>query len=259
MQAAELLQQRLRPRPAGRLDIRTRLLHFGLINYAVPAARLAPYIPTQWFDIPEFEINGRALAMLSVVPFVDIDFTFYRLFPWLKFRFPQTNHRVYVTNRATGSPVVWFLGTTLGSPLVHLARALWRIPWHPARYRVDCEHDGRCYGRYRYQIESDWCQAIIDIEDTGQPVSLTDRDRLVLTHPVDGYFYRLDGRVGGYAIWHDLIPLTEARPRRLYFSLYERLGIMDRREMQQPVSVFLCPEVGFDIYMPPRPQKEMQP
>ena len=135
------LEQRLIKRQPGWLDIRSDLRHFALINYAVPPERLAPHIPTDRFEIPTYDINGRQLALLSVVPFVDDDFCFYRLLPWFKFRFPQTNFRVYVIDRATGEPVVWFFGTTLGSRVVSLARALWRIPWHWATYAVDCEYD----------------------------------------------------------------------------------------------------------------------
>ena len=249
------LQQRLNKRPSGLLDIRSDLLHFALINYAVPKSRLQPYIPTERFAIPEFDIDGKQQAMLSVVPFVDADFSFYRLLPWFKFRFPQTNHRVYVIDKATNEPVVWFFGTTLGSLIVHLARALWRIPWYRARYEVDCTFDetiGR-YTSYQMRINSDWCAAEIELEDTGQPVELSDAERLILTHPVDGYFYRLDGRVGTYSVWHELIPLTTGKPRHLYFSLYEELGIMSREEMQKPHSIFLCSRIPFDIYMPPKP------
>jgi len=261
--ASNLLSKHLIKRQAGWLDIRSDLHHFALINYAVPPERLATHIPTERFEIPTYEINGRSLAMLSVVPFVDADFCFYRLFPWAKFRFPQTNFRVYVIDRATGEPVVWFFGTTLGSRVVSLARGLWKIPWHRAKYEVDCEFDednactehGRSghYTHYRFSFQSDWCNAQIEIEDTGIPVELSDEERLILTHPVDGYFYRLDGRVGGYSIWHDIIPLTSGKPRNLYFSLFEDLAVMNRDEMQQPHSIFLCPSINFDIYMPPKP------
>ena len=252
----DMLDQRLKKRQPGWLDIRTDLRHFALINYAVPPERLVPHIPTDRFEIPTFEINGSQLAMLSVVPFVDADFCLYRLLPWFKFRFPQTNFRVYVIDRATGEPVVWFFGTTLGSRVVSLARGLWRIPWHRAKYAVVCEFDeenGR-YAHYHVSIQSDWCNAHIEIEDTGDPVELSDEERLVLTHPVDGYFYRLDGHVGGYSIWHDIIPLSTGKARNLYFSLFEDLAVMNRDEMQQPHSIFLCPSIGFDIYMPPKPK-----
>jgi hypothetical protein len=259
-----LFDQRLFKRKPGWLDIRSDLRHFALINYAVPLERLTPHIPNGRFEIPTYDINGSQLAMLSVVPFVDDDFCFYRLLPWFKFCFAQTNFRVYVIDRVTGEPVVWFFGTTLGSRLVTLARALWKIPWHRAKYEIDCEFDeengctehgrnGR-YTHYRISIQSDWCNAQIEIEDTGNPVDLSDEERLVLTHPVDGYFYRLDGQVSGYSIWHNIIPLTSGKPKNLYFSLFEDLAIMNRDEMQQPHSIFLCPLISFDIYMPPRRQ-----
>ena len=252
---ATILQQRLSKRPSGFLDIRSALLHFALINYTVPKIRLEPYVFSERFEILEFDIDGRQQAMLSVVPFVDADFCFYRLFPWFKFRFPQTNHRIYVIDKVTGEPAVWFLGTTLGSRVVHLARALWRIPWYRACYHVDCAFDETAsrYETYEMRIKSDWCAAQIEIEDTGSPVELSDKERLILTHPVDGYYYRLDGRVGGYAVWHELIPLTSGKPHFLYFSLYERLGIMTREEMQKPHSIFICPRIPFEIYMPPKP------
>ena len=69
--------------------------------------------------------------------------------------------------------------------------------------------------------------------------------QLILTHPVDGYYQRADGRLGGYSVWHERIPLTVGRGRHLYFGLYEQLGLLSRAEMQQPHSVFLCPETEF--------------
>ncbi len=253
MTARDILNHRLQKRKPGRLDVRTSLLHFALINYAVPKERLENHIPVDRFEIPEFEVDGRPQAMLSVVPFVDADFHFYRIAPWFKFRFPQTNHRVYVIDRATGEDVVWFFGTTLGSRIVHLPRLLWRIPWYHASYKIACEYDPQQqrYQTYSVQISSSWCEAQIEIEDTGAPVQVTAEERLILTHPVDGFYDRLDGRTGGYSIWHEEIPLTQANPINLYFSLYERLGIMNRQEMQKPHSIFLCPDIEFDVYMPP--------
>ena len=70
-----------------------------------------------------------------MVPFWDYDFRFAHLAPFLTFQFGQTNHRVYITDRRTGEPAVWFFGTTLGSPVVTIPRLLWRLPWHMARYR----------------------------------------------------------------------------------------------------------------------------
>lgn len=254
------LEARIAARPRGWADAHSTLRHFALINYALPRARLARYIPTDRFEIPEFVIGGEKRALLSAVPFWDHDFRFPRLAPFLKFEFGQTNHRVYITDRRTGEPAVWFFGTTLGSPVVTIPRLLWRLPWHAARYRVDCRYDParRAYDRFAYDVASAWCAARVRVRDTGQPVGVLegfaslDELRLILTHPVAGYYRRLDGALGSYSIWHDAIPMTLGAPEGLYFSLYERLGLLSRAEMQQPHSIFLCPQVAFEIHLPPR-------
>lgn len=246
------------------MDVRATLLHFALINYALPKARLLPHIPEDRFEIAEFSIAGRAMAMLSVVPFLAAAFRFVRLAPFLKFRFGQTNHRVYVTDRRTGEPAVWFLGTTLSSWFVGIPRLLWKLPWQDARYRFDCVYDATrsSYSKFEVEIESEWCAGTVALEDTGKPASLQegfaslDEQELVLTHPVAGYYRRRDGRLGSYSVRHDEIPLTSAVPRRLRFSLYERLGLLSQAEMERPHSVFLCPSIEFDIHLPPRPLQD---
>ncbi len=254
-----LLDRRLTPRPAGRFDVVSRLIHFALITYALPKSRLEPYIPTSRFEIPEFDIGGRRLALMSAVPFVDADFHFIRL-PFFRFHFGQTNYRVYVIDRESGEHVVWFFGTTLGSPVVQVPKRLWRIPWHYGRYQIDCDYDqqlGR-YRSYQYTVDSAWAPARIALEDTGEPLAPVegfaglDEMMLILTHPVDGYFYRSDGRVGNYSVWHEELRCTLGRPRELYFGLYEHLGLLTRAEMQQPHSIFICPETVFTVYLPPR-------
>jgi hypothetical protein len=255
-----LLDRRLVPHRDGWLDVHSTLRHFALINYTLPIARLERYIPTDRFAIATFDIGGERRAMLSAVPFLDWDFHFARLAPFLKFRFGQTNHRAYIINKATGEPGVWFFGTTLGSPVVQIARALWRIPWYPARYRIDCAYNApaRRYDTFRYTITSDWCSARVNIEDTGEPVALAagfasmDAMRLILTHPVDGYFFRRDGTLGTYAVRHDAIQATTGHAKDLYFSLYDRLGLLSPDEMQHPHSIFLMPAIAFRILLPPK-------
>ena len=252
--------QRIADRHLGWMDIRSKLLHFSLINYAVPIDRLRPHIPEDRFEITPFQIGGQTCGLLSVVPFLDDDFHYARLAPYPKFRFAQTNHRVYVIDRATGEHGVWFFGTTLGSWMVYCARTLWRIPWHYAKYDIDCHYDpdaGR-YSRYRFDIKSNWCSGTAELKDTGESMPLLEgfesleQQKLVLTHPVEGFFYRLNGSLGTYSVWHEEIPLTTATGRDLYFSLYETLGILSRDEMAQPHSVLLCPETLFEVHLPPR-------
>ena len=248
-----LLTHRLTPKPSNLLDVRSTLKHFALINYALPKERLEKYIPLDRFEIPEFEIGGRRLGMMSAVPFLDVDFHFINLFPFLKFNFGQTNYRVYVIDKKTGEHCVWFFGTTLGSVIVYAARLLWRIPWHYARFKIECEN-----GRGHYATKSKWGEAQIEIEDTGEVVGVTegfesyDQMKLILTHPVDGFFYRLDGTLGSYSVWHDEMNIRQGRAKNLYFGLYERLGLLTKDEMRRPHSIFLCDEILFDVYLPPR-------
>jgi len=260
------LQNRISARRTGLIDICSDLLHFALITYALPADRLRPYIPDR-FDIPTFPIDRKQLALMSAVPFLDDGFHF-KFLPFLRWTFAQTNYRVYVVDRETGEPCVWFFGTTLGGRLVYLARWLWRIPWHYARYELDCQYDParRAYDHFRLTKTSDWAAAEIDLEDTGEPMGLTpgfsslDEQILILTHPITGYFHRLrrwlslskPAQVGTYSVWHKEIPLTVGRAKRLYFDLYERLGLLSREEMQHPHSVLICPQTTFDVRLPPR-------
>jgi hypothetical protein len=247
-----LLTRRLARNPARLLDVRSTLKHFALINYALPKERLEKYIPLDHFDIPEFQIRGRRLAMMSAVPFLDVDFHFIN-FPLIKFRFGQTNYRVYVIDKRTGEPCVWFFGTTLGSVVVYAARLAWQIPWHYARFKIECEN-----GKWHYATESKWGEAEIEIEDSGEVVSVTegfesyDQMKLILTQPIDGFFYRLDDALGSYSVWHDEMNIRQGRAKNLYFGLYERLGLLSRDEMQKPHSIFLCDAILFDVYLPPR-------
>ena len=258
---SEELDRRIADRRLGWMDVRTKLRHFALINYAVPIDRLRPHIAEERFEIVPFNIGNQTCGLLSVVPFLDVDFHYPRLAPFAKFNFGQTNHRVYVIDRSTGQHAAWFFGTTLGSRLVYLARSFWRIPWHYGSYDIDCKYDSEAgrYRQYRFDIRSPWCSCEIELEDSGKPMALLDgfdsieQQKLVLTHPVEGFFYRIDGRLGTYSVWHDKIPLTTANASSLYFSLYERLKILSRDEMARPHSVLLCPQTLYEIHLPPKP------
>ena len=254
----DLLQQRLRPPRNGWLDVDSTLAHFALITYAIPMQRLAAHIPQDRFEIATFDVGSERRALISAVPFIDADFRF-RVVPFARFGFGQTNYRAYVINKYTGQHGVWFFGTTLGSWVVNIARALWRIPWHSAQYAVDCVYDAaqHRYTRYAMQAQSRWSALRVHLEDSGQPLvthagfESMDAMRLILTHPVDGYFYRLDGALGSYSVWHEVLPLTEAKPTDAYFGVFERLGLLSREEMLHPLSSLVCPTTQFRVLLPP--------
>lgn len=256
----EILSHRLKHRPDGILDVHSTLRHFALINYALPRERLASHLPLDRFEIPEFIVDGEPCALISAVPFVDADFHFARLFPFLQFEFGQTNFRAYVIDKKSGEHCVWFFGTTLGSPIVAFAKKLWKIPWHQASYKCNFSYDEKekRYMNYELSIQSKWCNAEIDLEDTGYDIecpagfSSIMEMQLILTHPIDGYFYRGDGKLGTYSVWHERISFTRGHARNLYFSLFEDLKLLSREEMQRPHSVFICPETEFKVHLPPK-------
>jgi len=258
-EARAILDHRLQPPSTNWLTVETQLRHFALITYALPAERLARHIPSERFDIFTTEINGTSQALISVVPFVDVDFHFMRIAPFAKFHFAQTNYRAYVIDKASGELCVWFFGTTLGSPVVHLPRVLWRIPWHPAHYDIDCAYDANTqrYQRYRMQAKSSWSALHVELHDSGNTarthIGFADEAtfKLVLTHPITGYFYRLDGALGSYRVWHDELTLSEGNATTAYFGVCERLGLLSRDEMLHPISVLMTKQTTFKVLLPP--------
>ncbi len=241
-------------------DVRARLGHFAMVTYAVDPSRLRPLVHPRYELDCITDAKGRKRALISMVPFQDQDFHCVGL-PWARFRFGQTNYRAYIVERSTGKRLVWFFGTTLGSWSVAGPRYLWKLPWHHGRFLFDCEYDddARRYSRYRMRTESDWAPVELELEDTGSaPESLEGFEDLetglaVLTHPLEGAFYRRDGRLGGYGVWHDRLRCTLGRVVRLRVDLFERLGLVDAAEQQKPHSVLIQPETEFTIYLPPRP------
>jgi hypothetical protein len=255
-----LFNERLKRSPAGLLYAKTTLRHFALINYAVSPERLAKFVPDNHFEVARFETKKGPKVFFSVVAFLDVDFNFSRLASGIKFTFYQTNHRAYVIEKKTRQPVVWFFGTNLGSRLVQIPRCLWKIPWHYSKYDADCRFNqtSNRYEKYCYNFESDWCSGKIEIRDTGEPISVMDgfvsldEMKLILTQPVQGFYQRLDGKLGTYQVWHKEMVCTKGISENLYFSLYEKMGLLSKDEMQHPHSIFLCPEIEFDVHLPPR-------
>lgn len=48
----------------------------------------------------------------------------------------------------------------------------------------------------------------------------------ILTHPLDGWFVRPDGRIGQYAVWHERMPLTVGSATRARYAVFEELGLV---------------------------------
>ncbi len=145
------------------IDVVCQFQHFAIITYAVTPERSAGLIPGR-FRLDEVEIDGRAQALISVVPFMDVDFTS-AVFPFPKFQMGQTNYRVYIVDTATGERGVWFLGTTLDSWTVVIPRQIWKLPWHPGQITFDCAYDTQAgrYRRYRMRTDADWGPVVVEL------------------------------------------------------------------------------------------------
>ena len=54
-----------------------------------------------------------------------------------------------------------------------------------------------------------------------------------------------------YRIAHKKMELKIGTTQSMYFSLYERLGLLTKEEMNKPFSIFYLDEIRFDIELPP--------
>ena len=258
IEPARFTPESLRAPKAGGLDVRTTLRHFAIVTYTVECAALERHL-SERFEPERIQTSGGERALISVVPFFDVDFRFVRM-PWPQFSFGQTNYRAHVIDRETRERCVWFFGTCLGSPLIIVPRHLWRLPWHHGRFRFDCDWsrpEGR-YCRYQLQTTSDWAPARLDLQDTGTPVTSLagfpdlETGLVVLTHPLVGYYRRRDTQVGTYRVWHERIEASVANVRDARFPLLERLDLVSPEQQLVPHSVLLQHEIEFTIDLPPR-------
>ena len=251
---SELLTKRL---PSG-IDVETTLANFAIVTYFVEKSALRPHVHERYELDCVTAPDGTQKALISVVPFLDRDFRFICC-PWPRFAFGQTNYRAYVTDSETGEHLAWFFGTSLDSWSVNIPHYLWKLPWHRGRIRFDTQYDQEAsrYTRYRMETQSKWAPAELELKDTGLPpqelAGFEDLETglVLITHPLRGVFYRRDGELGSYSIWHDRIQVTEAKITRASFPLLEKLELVPEGDTAAIHSVLIQPEVDFTIYLPP--------
>lgn len=235
-------------------DATTTLRHFAIITYAVDPAALRALLPAGFS--PEVRVldDGRDVAFVSAVPFVDIDFRAH-FAPFYKIHMGQTNYRAYVWYG--GQRAVWFFGTTLAGPWLWVPRHFWNLPWHAASIAVDAQYgpQGHCR-EYTMAATSDWGAAQLEMRGSSAPMGRLDGfadeedTAVVLTHPLVGYFRRRDGALGSYSVWHDRLALHRADVVHARFDVFERLGLFATGT--PPHSALIQRETEFTIFLPPR-------
>lgn len=258
MQASRKLKDYLieRPQPRG-IDVLCGLKHFAIITYAVPAERFQGVFPER-FQLDTVEVNGKEMGLISVVPFVDVDFTS-AVFPFPKFTMGQTNYRIYIIDTETGERCVWFLGTTLDSWTLAVPRYLWNLPWHAGKVNFDCavNETSGLYDKYHMETTSSWAEASVNLIQSESdhfnfPGFPDIESALVyLTHPLAGFYYRRDGKLGTYRVWHKELEVKPAQLVSAEFKLLSNLGIVKESEQCSPYSVLIEPINEFTIYLPP--------
>lgn len=242
------------PRPtSGLLDVTTDLLDFAIVTYAVEPEALARHLPPG-FEPETFTLgSGRRAAFVSAVPFRDKNFRF-GLAPFFRMSMGQTNYRAYV--RYQGARAVWFFGTSLDSPWVWIPHLGWKLPWHPARMHFETRWSGEHCEQYRLSTQGAWGQAELEFSGSETPMGCLDgfRDEeecaVVLTHPLQGFYFRRDGRIGTYSVWHERLRLQRATARLARFQVFELLGLTTAETV--PHSVLVQRSTEFIIFLPPK-------
>lgn len=246
-----------RPRSRLRwLDATTTLQDFALVTFDVDPERLVAALPAALQPEVRTLDDGRVRGFVSAVSFRDVDFRF-AVAPLVRVSFFQTNYRAYVRG-PDGVPSVYFFGTTLDSPLVGLPRHLWGMPWHPGSTQIEAAwtSDGVCTG-YRHRCSGRWGGADVELAGTDRPMGRldgfvdTDDAAHILTHPLDGWFTRPDGRLGRYSVWHDRLRPRLGIARRARYDVFESLDLV--APDAEPHSVLLQQATDFDVLLPPRP------
>jgi len=245
-----------RPKPKG-IDVLCGLKHFAIITYAVPSERFEGIFPKR-FQLDKVEVNGQEMGLVSVVPFIDVDFTS-AVFPFPKFTMGQTNYRIYIIDTETGERCVWFLGTTLDSWTLAVPRYLWSLPWHAGKVDFDCllNQSSNLYEKYKMETASDWAAASVELVQSESdkfdfPGFPDIESALVyLTHPLAGFYYRRDNKLGTYRVWHKALEVKPAKLNSGKFKLLSDLDIVKTTEQTSPYSVLIQPINEFTIYLPP--------
>jgi hypothetical protein len=239
------------PRP-GPLAALTTLEDIAIVTYDIDPAALAALLPP-WIEPDVLTLaDGRRRALISAVSFRDVDFRF-RLAPFVRLGMLQTNYRAYV--RAGDERAVWFLGSTLTSRSVAIPRRLWAMPWHRVDGTIEATWDGTLCRSWRSTVTGRWGGMDVELAGTSEPVGVLDgmadeaHTARLLTHPLAGYYRRLDGEVAGYRVWHAPMHPTRGTLVRARYDVLEGAGLIT--PAQAPHSVLLERRSDFIVYLPP--------
>ncbi len=238
--------------PMGLLAALTTLEDIAIVSFDIEPDAAAAHLPPWLAPDVVTLADGRPRALVSAVTFRDVDFRF-RSMPFVRLGMIQTNYRMYV--RAAHQRAVWFLGSTLSTAIVEVPRLLWKMPWTRAPATLDAVWDATACRTWRSRAIGEWGGYDVELDGLAQPMGRLDgfadevETALVLTHPMAGYYRRLDGGVAGYHVWHAPMHPARGRAIRARYDALERAGLVSAG--QAPHSVLLERRSDFRIYLPP--------
>lgn len=107
------------------------------------------------------------------------------------------------------------------------------------------------------ETQSNWAEAAVELTQSeadqfnfpGFPDA--ESALVFLTHPLAGFYFRRDGRLGTYRVWHKELEVKPATLKSADFKLLSKLGIVHQSEQGAPYSVLVEPINEFTIYLPP--------
>ena len=250
------LARRIQEKSAYTWAAATRLEDFVIVTFSVAPEQALPCIDRDKFELDLYPKSNPEYALVSAVIFRDRDYHFLRV-PWPKASFYQTNYRLYVRSKETGAPEVFFLGTTLGSPLAIWPRFRYKMPWWTGKYRTSirkCARNDR-YEHFEVQCSSAMGGFHLNFEEAeGLPMVCSafenkPEQALILTHPVTGSYFRPDGLTGQYHVWHPKLDLRPVKQLVASFPFLESKGLIATG--QEPLSVLVTRETEVLISLPP--------
>ena len=140
-----------------------------------------------------------------------------------------------------------------------MPRLLWNLPWHSGKVSFDCTFNevNGLYEKYHMETASEWAEASVDLvqseSDLFEFPGFPDVESALvyLTHPLAGFYYRRDNKLGTYRVWHKELAVKPAKLKSANFKLLSDLGIVKEAEQKTPYSVLIEPINEFTIYLPP--------
>lgn len=123
----------------------------------------------------------------------------------------------------------------------------------------ECVYDAAAskYTTFRVTTRSRWAPARLEVVDSGRHPDMLpgfanlEAGLVLLTHPLRGYFFRQDGELGSYAIWHDRVQPTTGELREADYPLLGGLGLWPSQASPTVQSVPIQRNIDFTIYLPP--------